>query len=181
MRHRHRRSRLAFTLIEMIVAFSIVVLILGILLVALRAVRRSQTSAACLSNLRQLLQATVSYANDHNGYGPDEASMYTWDVLLQPYVGPSESVYTCPRDADADRFGNSYQMRDMLSVDAANPTLSFVGKKFMDAGPGEVVIFFESVAGRHHEGARNAVNLDGAAGSYDAAAFEANMKLPVVY
>ena len=61
--HRVLRPR-AFTLVELLVVISVIALLVGILLPVLGAARRSAKEAVCLSNLRQLGQATTAYGVD---------------------------------------------------------------------------------------------------------------------
>lgn len=57
--------REGFTLIELLVVIAIVALLVGILLPALAAARKSGKATVCMSTLRSVGQAFVLYANDH--------------------------------------------------------------------------------------------------------------------
>src|SRR5690606_18885865 len=60
----------AFTLIELLVVISIIALLVGILLPALGAARKTAQRATCLSNQRQLAIAATSFATDAKGAMP---------------------------------------------------------------------------------------------------------------
>jgi prepilin-type processing-associated H-X9-DG protein/prepilin-type N-terminal cleavage/methylation domain-containing protein len=65
-----RRSRKAFTLVELLVVIGIIAALLGILLPALAASRATAQSTVCQSNLRQIVTACLNYAGDNQGYWP---------------------------------------------------------------------------------------------------------------
>lgn len=58
-------GRMGFTLIELLVVISIIALLVGILLPALGAARRTAQNSQCLSNIRQMDTAAMSFAVDH--------------------------------------------------------------------------------------------------------------------
>ena len=60
----------AFTLIELLVVISIIALLVGILLPALGAARRSAQRAVCLSNQRQIGVAMMTYTTNNKGFLP---------------------------------------------------------------------------------------------------------------
>ncbi len=67
--HCLRTSR-AFTLVELTVVIAVVILLFGLLMPALFSAGTAARTATCLSNLRQLSQAALSYANRSGGRYP---------------------------------------------------------------------------------------------------------------
>jgi prepilin-type N-terminal cleavage/methylation domain-containing protein len=65
--------RPGFTLIELLVVTGIIAVLVGILLPTLSKARGAAQRTACLSNLRQLSQAIVMYANANKGRYPPSA------------------------------------------------------------------------------------------------------------
>jgi len=69
-----RRSRSAFTLIELLIVIAIIALLIGILLPAIGGARKSARMAVCMSNMRQFAVATASYASENK----DKLFNYSW-------------------------------------------------------------------------------------------------------
>jgi prepilin-type N-terminal cleavage/methylation domain-containing protein/prepilin-type processing-associated H-X9-DG protein len=126
-----------FTLIELLVVIAVMAIVAACLFPLFASAREEARSATCASNLRQLAQAWLMYADDNDStfplgvaIRPPDAGFVYWMEVIDPYVKGgvdrpaqghtpvtgSRSIYVCPDylapAPDQDEEGNS---RDALS------------------------------------------------------------------
>src|SRR3954451_15088718 len=88
-RSTHRRN--AFTLVELLVVIGIIAVLVSILLPSLNRARESARQVKCLSNLRNIAQATIMYCNENKFCVPSAAE--------GPPQKPADFVYWQPQSA----------------------------------------------------------------------------------
>jgi len=104
--------RKGFTLIELLVVIAIIAILAAILFPVFSRAREQARKAACVSNMKQLAQALVMYAQDWDENFPDwrwardrgnppvsgnPATPLPWYLAAFPYV-KNQDVYVCPSD-----------------------------------------------------------------------------------
>ena len=115
MRRPSRLCAPAFSLIELIVVIGIVTILIGILMPTLSRVRQHAKQIACQSNMRQVGQLLLIYANSNNGYiyplgSPDEQPRLgmpvdrpqRWPVLVKGLERWNPPLLLCPQDEEPE-------------------------------------------------------------------------------
>jgi prepilin-type N-terminal cleavage/methylation domain-containing protein len=100
-----RYRRPAFTLVELLVVIGIIAVLIALLLPSLNKARRHARGIACAANVRQLVSATIMYANENRQYFPSYNEINGsgqhvpgshWAELLSPYLQGSKDIWIDP-------------------------------------------------------------------------------------
>ncbi len=92
-----RGSRGGFTLLELVCVIAIISILASISTTGIRSAREKARQTNCMSNLRQIGVALVTYRGDHSGGNPN------WISNLHPSYIDDLSVYVCRSDKTKGR------------------------------------------------------------------------------
>ena len=91
------QRRGAFTLVEMLVVVTIIAILASITAVAVNSAKEKARQTDCMSNLRQLGTAIVTYRADNRGRNPP------WLSKLYPTYIDDKGIYVCRSDPNRGR------------------------------------------------------------------------------
>ena len=138
------RTRGGFTLPELLVVMGIIAVLAGLLLPTVGRAREQGRRTVCLSNLRTLGQALVSYANAHKDRLPNGNPPLVWisyDAANQVMVAFNDQfvkeprVFLCPSDRDSP-VPDAITTADQLQPNSARLSYEFYSLWFPpEAGP----------------------------------------------
>ena len=117
--------RHGFTLIEILVVLTIIVLLAALLFPAFSRSREAARRASCQSNLKQVGLSLLQYSQDYDGTTPPiytgtaaaDKNPNNWRVLMFPYV-KSEQVFRCPSNPENETSATNAAAGD-VSINAS--------------------------------------------------------------
>ena len=133
----------------------IILMLIAILLPALNRAREQANRAKCASNMHQLGQAMMMYANTNAGHFPDKL-----EDVLQVDPALSRTVFVCPSDDKAPPSSASAQAAAHEISTGQNCSYVYVGNELTTSASSDAVILYEPLADHRKEG-MNVLFADG--------------------
>src|SRR5438876_8907335 len=93
-----RTRRPAFTLIELLVVIALIAIVAAFLFPVFAQAREKARQTTCTSNMKQLGQVMIMYAQDHDEryaptFYPSPDDMGHWANLMVPYLGQGPHIW----------------------------------------------------------------------------------------
>lgn len=131
-----------FTLIELLIVIAIIGILASMLLPALKKARDRAKSIACVSNMKQIGNATHMYCGDYNGFLPasviyggfglgDPNSGY-WTTSIRPYMGEDFAIdYSPYTDVVRSKNPKSICPANFIPGDVLNRVVNYNWNRYL--------------------------------------------------
>ncbi|MBI1336160.1 MAG: prepilin-type N-terminal cleavage/methylation domain-containing protein [Phycisphaera sp.] len=125
--------RPAFTVIELMVTITIIVILLAILVPLLGSSRKAARVAACVSNVGNIGQGMAMYVKDNRDIFPlGWSNASEWNCVgikgspLQRYLGSESNVAHCPLDVGSSEIPANQVFNDTTSLNTFRSSYRFL-------------------------------------------------------
>lgn len=115
-----------FTMVELLIVISIIIILAALLLPALRTVKEKGRQIQCMSNLKQIGTGMIFYANDNNGYLPSLYDSSAWYAKIDYHLNNTR-IFLCPSFPNAvygTALSYGYNAQGLGTLDTSQSSLA---------------------------------------------------------